>query len=123
MNKLSTEKRAKILHCIVEGYTLSATARLTDTAINTVVNLIIDAGKACSAYQDKVMVSLPFKRIRCDEIWSFVGAKEKNATPAKKQIGWGDAWTWTALCPDTKLVPCWLVGPVTRARITTSCTI
>lgn len=26
------------------------------------------------------------------------------------KFGYGDVWTWTALCADTKLVPCWLVG-------------
>jgi IS1 family transposase len=110
MNKLSTEKRAQILHCIVEGNSLRATARLTDTAINTVVNLMIDAGKACSAYQDKAMRNLKCKRLQCDEIWSFCGAKEKNASFEKKQQGWGDVWTWTALDAETKLVPCWFIG-------------
>lgn len=110
MNKLSTDKRIQILHCIVEGNSLRATARLTDSAINTVIKLLIDAGNACSKYQDKTLRNLKCQRIQCDEIWSFCGAKEKNATPAQKQIGWGDVWTWTALCPDSKLVPCWFVG-------------
>jgi IS1 family transposase len=110
MNKLSTEKRAQILHCIVEGNSLRATARLTDTAINTVVNLMIDAGKACSKYQDKAMRGLVCKHLQCDEIWSFCGAKEKNATPEQKAAGWGDVWTWTALDSETKLVPCWFIG-------------
>jgi hypothetical protein len=110
MNKLNTEKRAQILHCIVEGNSLRATARLNDTAINTVVNLMIDAGKVCSAYQDKAMRNLKCKRLQCDEIWSFCGAKEKNTGPEKKRIGWGDVWTWTALDAETKLVPCWFIG-------------
>jgi len=64
----------------------------------------------CSQYQDKAMRNLNFQRIQCDEIWSSCGAKEKNASPEKKRQGWGDVWTWTALCPDTKLIPCWFVG-------------
>ncbi len=56
------------------------------------------------------MVNLPCKRIQCDEIWSFVGSKEKNTSVEKKEKGNGDCWTWTAFCPDTKLVPCWFVG-------------
>jgi len=110
MNKLSTEKRAQILHCIVEGNSLRATARLTDTAINTVVNLMIDAGKVCSAYQDKAMRNLKCKRLQCDEIWSFVGCKEKSVPDAQKGQGRGDVWTWTALDSETKLVPCWFIG-------------
>lgn len=110
MNKLSTDKRVQVIHCLVEGNSIRATARLTDSAINTVIKLLIDAGKACSEYQDKTLRNLACKRLQCDEIWSFCGAKEKNATPAQKQIGWGDVWTWTALDSDTKLVPCWFIG-------------
>jgi IS1 family transposase len=110
MNRLSIEKRAQILHCIVEGNSLRATARLTDTAINTVVNLMIDAGKACSDYQDKAMRNLKCKRLQCDEIWSFVGCKEKNMPQEEKFQGRGDVWTWTALDSETKLVPCWYIG-------------
>lgn len=84
--------------------------RLTGTAINTVVKLLCDAGRVCSEYQDKTFRNLPCRRIQCDEIWSFIGCKEKNATPEHKAQGWGDVWTWTALDPDTKLVPCWFIG-------------
>ena len=83
---------------------------MTGVHRTTIQNLLIDLGKVCSEFQDKAMVNLPCKRIQCDEIWSFVGAKAKNASPEQKKDGWGDAWTWVALDPDTKLVPCWLVG-------------
>jgi len=61
-------------------------------------------------YQDKAFVNLKCKRIQCDEIWSFVYAKEKNCPDAKKEKGAGNCWTWTAICADSKLIPCWLVG-------------
>lgn len=110
MNKLSTKDRAQILACLVEGNSIRATCRMTGAAKNTVVKLLVDAGKVCSDYQDKVFVNLKCKRIQCDEIWSFVGAKEKNVPNNHKGSGRGDVWTWTALDPDTKLVPCWFVG-------------
>lgn len=110
MNVLSKEKRAAVLHSLAEGCSMRATSRLTNTAFNSVVRLLIQAGKACTEYQDKVFVNLPCKRVQCDEIWSFVGAKEKTCTPEMKAKGKGDVWTWTALCSDTKLVPCWFVG-------------
>jgi hypothetical protein len=44
------------------------------------------------------------KRVQCDEIWSFIGSKEKNTTPEKKAKGRGDCWTWTALDADSKLI-------------------
>jgi IS1 family transposase len=94
MNKLSTEKRAQILRCICEGNSLRATSRLTDVAINSVVKLLIDAGNSCSEFQDKTLRNLPCRRIQCDEIWSFVGAKERNVPTDKKGKGRGDTWTW-----------------------------
>ncbi|MBL9215779.1 MAG: DDE-type integrase/transposase/recombinase [Opitutaceae bacterium] len=110
MNKLSNETRARIINCLVEGNSMRATARLVDVSINTVVKLLLEAGRACSDYQDKAFVNLPCKRIQCDEVWSFVGAKEKNTTDETKAKGWGDCWTWTAICSETKLIPCWYVG-------------
>jgi IS1 family transposase len=110
MNKLGTDKRARIIHCLCEGNSIRATARLTDSAINTVVKLLIDAGNACSAYQDKVFRNLNCKKIQCDEIWSFCYAKEKNCTPEMKAKGAGDLWTWAAIDAATKLIPCWFIG-------------
>ena len=111
MNKLSVEEKIRVVACLVEGNSLRSTVRMTGTHRGAIQKLLVELGAACSAYQDKAMVNLPCKRIQCDEIWAFVGSKEKNTTAEKKADGWGDAWTWTALCPDTKLGPCWLVGP------------
>lgn len=110
MNKLSTEQRAQILSCLVEGNSMRATSRLTGASINTVVKLLMDAGRACSAYQDKAFRGLTCQKVQVDEVWSFVGAKQKNASDEKKAKGWGDCWTWTALDSETKLIPCWFVG-------------
>jgi IS1 family transposase len=109
-NIISKEKRVQVLACLVEGNSMRATSRLTSVAINTVVKLLGDAGRACSIYQDKSFRQLTCKRIQCDEVWSFVGAKEKNTTEETKAKGWGDCWTWTALDAETKLIPCWYVG-------------
>lgn len=110
MNKLSTEERTRIVAALVEGNSMRAVSRMTGVARNTINKLLVDLGAACSEYQDKVFVNLPCKRIQCDEIWSFVGAKEKNTTAEKKAEGWGDVWTWVALDAATKLVPTWFVG-------------
>lgn len=112
MNKLDLKKRAQILACLVEGNSIRATVRMTGAAKNTVVKLLADVGAACAAYQDQALRNLPCKRIQCDEIWSFVYAKAKNVPAAKAAPeGAGDAWTWTALCADTKLIAGWMVGP------------
>ncbi|HEY2936716.1 MAG TPA: IS1 family transposase [Gaiellaceae bacterium] len=51
------------------------------------------------------------ERVQCDEIWAFVGAKQKNVRPEKREEGWGDVWTWVAIDADTKLVPTYHIGP------------
>src|SRR6266852_4908216 len=111
VNKLSISRRAQILGMMVEGVSIRVISRMTGASINTVVKLLADAGNACLEYQDRVMVNLPCKRIQADEIWSFVYAKQKNVPEKMRgQFGVGDVWTWTALCADTKLVPCFHVG-------------
>lgn len=112
MNKLSQAKRAIVVRCLVDGNSLRATTRITGVHRTTCMNLLARLGEACAEYQDTHLRNLPCKRIECDEIWSFVYAKEKNATDKAKQVwGAGDVWTWAAICTDTKLVPCWFVGP------------
>lgn len=110
MNILVTSRRARILHCLCEGNSIRATARLNDVAINTVVKLLRAAGRACSDYQDKILRNLNCRRLQTDEAWSFCYAKEKNCTPEMKAKGAGDVWTWAAIDADTKLIPCWFIG-------------
>ena len=112
MNVLDIKKRAQILHMLVEGNSLRATARMADVSRNTVDKLLCDVGQACLDYQDKHLCNLPCKNVQCDEIWSFVYSKGKNVPEDKKnQFGFGDVWTWVAIDADTKLIPCWHVGP------------
>src|SRR3954447_12037180 len=111
MNRLTTEKRAQIIGALVEGNSIRATVRMTGAAKNTVTKLLVDLGEACSAYQDDVFRNLKCKTIECDEIWAFCYAKQRNVPEEfKGTYGYGDVWTFTALCADTKLVPSWLVG-------------
>jgi IS1 family transposase len=111
MNKLNIEKQKQVIMALVEGNSIRATCRMTDVAKGTVIKLLVDIGRACSEYQDKALKNLPCLRIQCDEIWSFCYAKEKNIPKDKKgQFGYGDIWTFTALCADTKLVPSWCIG-------------
>jgi IS1 family transposase len=111
MNKLTTESRVRVISCLVEGSSIRSTVRMTGVAKNTVSKLLVEIGAACSEFQDKTMRNLKCKRLQCDEIWSFVGCKQKNTTAEKQATkSWGDVWTWTALDAETKLVPCWYVG-------------
>jgi IS1 family transposase len=111
MNRLSTEKRAQIIGCLVEGNSIRATVRMTGAAKNTITKLLVDLGEACAEYQDGELVDLPCQVVEADEIWSYCYAKNKNVPEQfKGTSGYGDVWTFTAICADTKLVPSWLVG-------------
>jgi IS1 family transposase len=78
---------------------------------NTVAKLLLEVGAACAVYQDKALRNLNCKRVQCDEIWSYVGAKDKNVPVDKRgQFGFGSVWTWTALDADSKLICSWMVG-------------
>ena len=111
MNRLSTEKRAQIIGCLVEGNSVRATVRMTGAAKNTVTKLLVDLGAECAAYQDRTLRDLPCKTIQVDEMWGFCYAKQKNVPQEHKgTFGYGDVWTWVAIDADSKLVPSWLVG-------------
>ena len=111
MNILTIEKRAQVLSMLVEGMGVNAACRITGVSKNTVLKLLAHVGAACAAYQDRVMRNLPCKKVQCDEIWAFVGMKQKNVPEALKGVfGFGDVYTWTAIDADTKLMPCWNIG-------------
>jgi hypothetical protein len=110
VNRLSRERRVQILAALCEGASVSATARQVGVSKVTVLKLLAEMGPVCLDYQRKVMVNLPCKRLQADEIWSFIHSKEKHVRPEQRGMGRGDCWTWTAICADTKLIPCWHVG-------------
>jgi IS1 family transposase len=110
MNRLPLETRARIIGMLVEGNSLRSTSRLCDVSINTVTKLLVDVAAGAMEYHDKQVRNVKVRRLQCDEIWCFVGAKAKNVSAEKKQAGWGDIWTWTAIDADTKLCVSYLVG-------------
>jgi len=111
MNKLNIEERSRVIKALAEGNSLRATARTTGTARMTLEKLLRDISAACIRYQDEHLRNLACKRIQCDEIWSFLYAKQKNLPADKKgQFGYGDVWTWVAIDADTKLAVSWLVA-------------
>lgn len=108
MNKLPIEKRVKIINLLVEGNSLRSTSRICDCSINTVTKLLVEVGRACEKFHDETVINVQSKRVQCDEIWSFVYAKEKNKPDEMKNVG--DVWTWTAIDADTKLIVSWNVA-------------
>jgi IS1 family transposase len=112
MNRMNTERRAQVIRCLIEGCSINSTVRMTGAAKHTVLKLLVELGAACSDFLNETMVDLHCERIQVDEIWQFVGCKQKNVTAKKVERDGicGDVWTWTAIDADTKLIPCWMIG-------------
>jgi IS1 family transposase len=110
MNRLTSDERTRVVAALVEGNSIRSTSRMTGIARNTVTKLLVDLGAACMKFHDEHVRNVRVKRLQCDEIWAYVGAKARNVSPEKKEIGWGDVWTWVGIDADTKLVVSYLVG-------------
>ncbi len=111
MNKLTTEKRVRVVSALVEGASINGTARMTGISKPTILKLLADLGSACSLYHDEHVRSVPSKRVQVDEVWSFCFAKDRNLSEElKNRFGFGSVWTWTALDADFKLMVSWLVA-------------
>ena len=111
MNKLSKKRRAKIIKMLVEGSSLRSISRIEDASINTVSKLLVEAGATCAEYHDKAVRGMRSQHVQLDEIWQFCYAKEQNVPFAKAAPDWsGDAWTWTALDSESKLIVSFVTG-------------
>ena len=110
---MPTAKRAQILSMLVEGSSMRSITRIADVSINTVTKLLRDAGEAADAYHhEHVRGVLGRRHVQCDEIWSFVYAKQANVEYSKAAPPEaGDVWTFTALDTDSRLLLSYVVGP------------
>src|SRR5580693_6328242 len=97
MNRTSTAKRAQVIRCLIEGCSISSTVRMTGVTKVTILKLLVELGTACADFLDETMVNLHCERIQVNEIWSFVGCKQKQVTLEKIERDGicGDVWTWT----------------------------
>jgi len=109
MNVLPRDKQIAILHALVEGNSVRSTSRMTGAHVATILNLLVKTGKECDGIHDRMMRHLDCSQIQVDEIWSFVGCKQRHLPPGEKSER-GDAYTFVALDRDTKLVPAYWVG-------------
>jgi hypothetical protein len=84
MNRLTTAERVAVVKALVEGNSIRSTPRMTDVSKPTILKLLVDLGRVAMAYQDMYVLDIKARRIQCDEIWSFIGAKAKNASQRKQ---------------------------------------
>src|SRR5580698_1348014 len=110
-NVISNEKKVAVITALIEGCSVRSTVRMTGVSKGAVLRLLASVGAACAKYQDRAIRNVSAKRVQVDEIWSFVGCKQKNVTPQKMEQGHcGDVWTFTAIEAQSKLVISWMVG-------------
>ena len=110
MNRLSLDRRTQIIGALVEGNSIRSTERMTETHRDTVMRLMVEVGTGCAKLQNEMMRGLTCERIQVDEIWTFVGKKQKQVAPEDNRRRVGDQWTFVAVDLQTKLVPTYLVG-------------
>src|SRR5580698_9036955 len=113
-NTLSRSKQVAVVAALTEGCSLRSTSRMTGVDRETVGTLLARVGEGCEALLDETMVNLPCTRLELDELWAFVGKKQRQVRPYDS-ADVGDQWTWLAIDAETKLVPSFLVGKRTDA--------
>ena len=114
MNRLRPEKQAAVIGALVEGMSVRSVERMVGVHRDTITRLAYQVGEGCAELLDDTMRDLPCRSLELDEVWCFVGKKERQMTPVDDPEQVGDFWVWTALDPETKLIPSHMVGKRNR---------
>jgi transposase-like protein/IS1 family transposase len=113
---LDESKAIDCLRLLVEGMSVRSVERFTGVHRDTILSLLAVAGERCEKLMEDRIKGLMVKDVQCDEVWDFIGMKEK--TKAYKGVDdrlLGDAWTFTAIERETKLILAFHVGRRTEA--------
>jgi IS1 family transposase len=108
---LSEEKAMSVLQHLVEGCSVRTTSRITGVHPKTILNLLSLAGERCEKLMEGRIHGLRVKEVQCDEMWGYVGMKEKTKTrKGRDEVTLGDAYTFVAIERNSKLVLAWHLG-------------
>lgn len=111
MNVLKMEKKKQVLNGLVEGCSTRSISRMNDIDRGTVLRVLIEVGNKCQSLLDSKVKNFHSKFIEVDEIWTFVGKKERHLTEDEKTTGiLGDQYCFVAMDAKSKLVPTFQVG-------------
>ena len=108
MNILSRDKQIQILAALTEGLGVRAAARLAGVNRKTVGILALRMGRGCAELHDRTMVGIRTGRCELDELWAFVGKKQKNARSHETEKG--DQYTFIALASSAKAIISYRTG-------------
>ena len=109
-NILPRSKQIAVIGGLAEGQSIRAIERLTGIHGDTIGRLGVRVGNACGRIMDEQMHGLACSTIQMDEIWGFIGKKQRNLRPGDEARGLGDAWTFVAIDAETRMVPAYRVG-------------
>ena len=110
MNNLKSQKQEMVLSALVEGSSVRSTERMTGVHRDTILRLMVRVGNDCEKLMDRKMKDLPCKKVQVDEIWCYVGKKQRHLKPSDDPNECGDFWTWVAIDADSKIIPSYKVG-------------
>jgi IS1 family transposase len=110
MNKLSVDEKVSAVGMLCEGNSIRSVERMTGIHRDTVMRLGVRMGEGCQRIMDEKMRNLSCRLIQVDEVWGYVGMKQRTALRSRTKGEVGDVWTWIALDAETKLVPTFAVG-------------
>jgi len=119
MNRLRQEKQEAVISALVEGVSIRSTERMTGVHRDTIMRLMCRVGQGCANLMDSYMHSLKCKTIQVDEIWCYVGKKQRHLKDTDNLEELGDQWVWVAIDAKSKLVPSFLVGKRTAVNAQT----
>jgi IS1 family transposase len=118
-NMLPTDKKIAIISSLCEGSSIRSIERVTGVHRDTIMRLGVRVGKDCTKLMSSKMVNLDCHRVECDEIWGYIGKKQKHLRSGDDpQLG--NVWTWCAIDPESKIVPSFKVS---ASRDTESATV
>ncbi len=110
MNRVPLPRRVQVINCLVERNSIRSTERMTGTHRDTICRLLVEIGDGCASLVNEQMRELPSRRIEVDEIWAYVGKKQRHMTPVDDPRRLGDQYTFVGLDPESKLIPAYRVG-------------
>jgi IS1 family transposase len=109
-NILNSEKQTAVISNLAEGMSIRSIERITGVHRDTIMRLGVSVGNGCSMVMDAKMRNLNCRALQFDEIWGFIGKKQKNTNEIDRVTGLGDVWTFVAIDVDSRMVPAFMVG-------------
>ncbi len=97
------DKAVLALQLLLEGTSVRSTERITGLHRDTILKLLVLAGEKCEKIMGAHVRNVAVRDVEVDELWSFIGKKEKRVRPEDDQ-NMGDAYVFVAIERNSKLV-------------------